>query len=91
MSLIKISGSGETILISRLKTLVRARATLQVMATVRNCPFVEYPLEPPALTVETQHGLLKAPILIDKDGCVQVPQLPGIGVEINEEMVKKYQ
>lgn len=65
-------------------------ATLQVMATVRNCPFVEYPLEPPALTVETQHSLLKEPILIDKEGCVQVPQLPGIGVEIDEDMVKRY-
>jgi len=65
-------------------------ATLQVMATVRNCPFVEYPLEPPALTVETQHGILKEPILIDRDGFVQVPQLPGIGVEINKEMVSRY-
>jgi len=65
-------------------------ATLQVLATVSNCPYVEYPLEPPALTVETQHGLLKEPILIEKDGCVPVPQLPGIGVEIDEEMVKKY-
>lgn len=65
-------------------------ATLQVLATVGNCPYVEYPLEPPALTVETQHGLLKEPILIDKDGCISVPQLPGIGVEIDEEMVKKY-
>ena len=65
-------------------------ATLQVMASVRNCPFVEYPLEPPALTVETQHGIIKEPILIGKDGCVQVPQRPGIGIEIDEEYVKKY-
>jgi L-alanine-DL-glutamate epimerase-like enolase superfamily enzyme len=65
-------------------------ATLQVMGTVKNCPFVEYPLEPPALTVETQHGLLKEPILIDRDGRVQVPQLPGIGVEINQEFVERY-
>jgi len=65
-------------------------ATLQIMGTVKNCPFVEYPLEPPALTVETQHGLLKEPIRIDMDGCVQVPQLPGIGVEINQEFVERY-
>jgi D-galactarolactone cycloisomerase len=65
-------------------------ATLQVMASVKNCPFVEYPLEPPALTVATQHGIIKEPILIDSDGCVQVPQLPGIGVEIKEEFVKRY-
>jgi len=65
-------------------------ATLQIMGTVKNCPFVEYPLEPPALTVETQHGLIKEPILIEGDGCVQVPQLPGIGVEVNEEFVERY-
>jgi L-alanine-DL-glutamate epimerase-like enolase superfamily enzyme len=63
---------------------IHLAATLQVMATVSNCPFVEYPLEPPALTVETLQGLIKEPILIDRNGCVEVPQLPGIGVEINE-------
>ena len=65
-------------------------ATLQIMATAKNCPYVEYPLEPPALTVETQHGLLKEPIRIDRDGCVQVPKQPGIGIEINEEFVNRY-
>ncbi len=65
-------------------------ATLQVLASVSDCSYVEYPLEPPALTVENQHGLLKKPILIEKDGYVRVPQLPGIGVEINEEYIDKY-
>lgn len=68
-------------------------ATLQVAATVsaRICPYVEYVLEPPALTVASLQGLLQEPMTLDGDGCVQVPQLPGIGVEINEEIVKKYQ
>ena len=65
-------------------------ATLQVVAATNNCPYVEYPLEPPALTVENQHGLLKEPIVMEKDGCVHVPQLPGIGVEIDEDYVEKY-
>ncbi|UCD73192.1 MAG: mandelate racemase/muconate lactonizing enzyme family protein [Candidatus Bathyarchaeota archaeon] len=65
-------------------------ATLQVLASVKNCSYVEYPLEPPSLTVENQHGLLKEPILIEKDGYVRVPQLPGIGVEINEEYINEY-
>ncbi|MFX0197678.1 MAG: mandelate racemase/muconate lactonizing enzyme family protein, partial [Candidatus Hodarchaeota archaeon] len=68
-------------------------ATLQVAATLseRVCPYVEYVLEPPALTVESLQGLLQTPIVLDGDGCVQVPQLPGIGIEINEEFVKKYE
>ena len=65
-------------------------ATIQVMATVKNCPFVEYPLEPPALTIDVLHGLLQNPLLIDDTGHVQVPKLPGIGIEINEEFVKQY-
>ena len=67
-------------------------ATLQVVASMPEsvCPYVEYDLEPPALTVETQQMLLKEPIVIDSDGCVQVPQLPGIGVEIDEETVNNY-
>ncbi|UCD73499.1 MAG: mandelate racemase/muconate lactonizing enzyme family protein [Candidatus Bathyarchaeota archaeon] len=65
-------------------------ATLQVLASVSNSPYVEYPLEPPALTVENQHGILKEPILIEKDGCIRIPQQPGIGVEIDEEFVKRY-
>jgi L-alanine-DL-glutamate epimerase-like enolase superfamily enzyme len=65
-------------------------ATLQVLASVSNCSYIEYPLEPPALNIENQHGLLKDPILIEKDGCVRVPQLPGIGVEIDEEYTSRY-
>lgn len=67
-------------------------ASLQVAATVPEwvCPYVEYIQEPPALTVETQQFLIKEPILFGKDGCVPVPQKPGIGVEIDEEVLQKY-
>jgi len=64
--------------------------TMQFLATVENGPFLEYPLEPPALTVETQQKMLEEPLLIDKDGYVHVPQKPGIGVEIKEDVVEEY-
>jgi L-alanine-DL-glutamate epimerase-like enolase superfamily enzyme len=60
-------------------------ATLQAMATVDNCPMVEYPCDPPILTTDTLQAIVKEPILIDEDGYVQVPDRPGIGVEIDEE------
>jgi L-alanine-DL-glutamate epimerase-like enolase superfamily enzyme len=60
-------------------------ATLQAMATVDNCPLVEYPYDPPILTVDTCQAIVKDPILIDRDGFVKVPDKPGIGVEIDEE------
>ncbi|MEM2876093.1 MAG: mandelate racemase/muconate lactonizing enzyme family protein, partial [Candidatus Bathyarchaeia archaeon] len=65
-------------------------ATLQALGTVSNCPFIEYPLEPPALTPETLHAILKERILIDKDGFVEIPQKPGIGVELDEETIAKH-
>ncbi|MBM3236404.1 mandelate racemase/muconate lactonizing enzyme family protein [Candidatus Poribacteria bacterium] len=59
-------------------------ATLQTMATVDNCPMVEYPYDPPILTADTMQTIVKEPILIDKDGFVKIPDQPGIGVELNE-------
>ena len=60
-------------------------ATLQAMTTVENCPMVEYVYDPPILTVDTMHTIVKEPILIDEDGCIELSDKPGIGVEIDEE------
>ena len=60
-------------------------ATLHAMATVNNCPMVEYPYDPPILTAETSQSIIKEPLLIDEDGCVKVPDKPGLGIEIDEE------
>ena len=65
-------------------------ATLQALGTIRNCPFIEYTLEPPALTAETLQPILKEPTLIDKNGYIEIPQKPGIGVELDEETIGKY-
>ena len=59
-------------------------ATLQAMATVDNCPMVEFPYDPPVLIPETMQALLPKPIWIDADGTIEVPNQPGIGVEIDE-------
>lgn len=60
-------------------------ATLQAMATVDNCPMVEYPYDPPILTVETCQSAVKEPLIIDEDGCIKIPDKPGLGIEIDEE------
>lgn len=59
-------------------------ATLQAMATVPNCPLVEYPYDPPILTVETQQTPLLEPLLVEEDGCVALPEGPGLGVALDE-------
>jgi len=62
-------------------------ATLHAMATVENCPLVEYPYDPPILTPETMQAMVKEPLLIDEEGYVQVPDGPGLGIEIDEDKV----
>ena len=59
-------------------------ATLQATAAVESCPLVEYPYDPPILVPETTQRYVKEPLLINKEGAVQLPDLPGIGVELDE-------
>ncbi|MEA3407466.1 MAG: mandelate racemase/muconate lactonizing enzyme family protein [Chloroflexota bacterium] len=59
-------------------------ATLQAMATVENCPFVEYGFDPPILTPETTQPMLVEPLLVEEDGCVPLPDKPGLGIEVDE-------
>jgi len=63
-------------------------ATLQAMATVENCPMVEYPHDPPILTPETMQRMVKEPLWIDREGLVAVPAKPGLGVELDEESLE---
>ena len=62
-------------------------ATLQAVATIENCPMIEYPFDPPILTAENQQLILKEAISIDKDGFLKIPDKPGLGIEIDEEKV----
>jgi L-alanine-DL-glutamate epimerase-like enolase superfamily enzyme len=65
-------------------------ANLQVTGSIPGCGYFEYLLEPPVWTLEMRDVLLKEPIAISKDGYLEVPQGPGLGVELNEEAVAKY-
>lgn len=64
---------------------INIAATLQVMAAVPNCSMIEYCYDPPLLTSETQQTLVEKPLWIDADGCLKVPELPGLGFTLNEE------
>lgn len=61
-------------------------ATLHAMVSVENCPVVEYAYDPPVLTPETVQAYLKDPLVIDADGYIRLPDAPGLGIEIHEEM-----
>ncbi len=64
---------------------------LHLMGAVPNCEWAEYPYEEPSWIPEFRDGILKEQIKIDKDGYLHLPQKPGLGIEIDEEKLKKYQ
>jgi galactonate dehydratase len=36
-------------------------------------------------------GILKNPFVIEKDGCIRVPEGPGLGIEVDEEKLEALQ
>ncbi|MGB9595759.1 MAG: enolase C-terminal domain-like protein, partial [Candidatus Poribacteria bacterium] len=60
-------------------------AGIHTLATVDNCPIVEFPYDPPILTPKTIQPFVKEPFKVDKDGYVSLPDKPGLGIEIDEE------
>jgi L-alanine-DL-glutamate epimerase-like enolase superfamily enzyme len=64
-------------------------ANLQVAAGVGGGPYLEFPYDPPGWTVERRDFFLAEPIRIDPDGCVSVPQRPGLGAIIDEDVARR--
>ncbi len=63
---------------------------LHVMGSVPNCEWAEWPYEPPGWTPQARDFLLKEPLHVADDGTIEVPQKPGLGVEIDEDALKEY-
>ncbi len=65
-------------------------ANLQVTAGVGGGPYLEFPYDPPGWTPPRRDFFLAEPIGVDADGCVRVPERPGLGAEIDEEAVARW-
>ncbi|HYB04548.1 MAG TPA: enolase C-terminal domain-like protein, partial [Nitrososphaerales archaeon] len=64
-------------------------AALQLIGSVSNAPFVEYGIDLPSL--DWGHDpMMKKPIEISKDGYLQIPDSPGLGIEIDESYIEKH-
>jgi len=68
---------------------INMAGALQVIGSVPNSPFVEYAFDPPSLDLG-HDKLLKTPIEVSKDGFVDIPSGPGLGVEVDDEVIEKY-
>jgi L-alanine-DL-glutamate epimerase-like enolase superfamily enzyme len=65
-------------------------ANLQVALSVSNCPYMEYPYDPHSLPVEVNQWMVQEPIRIDREGYLQAPAGPGLGITLNDELIDKY-
>lgn len=63
---------------------------LQLKAICRQDLPLEYPYDPPGWVPGARDGLLRRPIEVDADGCVAVPPSPGLGIEIDDEKLRRY-
>lgn len=64
---------------------INIAAALQLAAAVPNCAIYEYNQLPNPL----RHGLLATPLQF-ADGCLHVPEGPGLGIALNEDAVREY-
>ena len=67
------------------KTGILVAASIQMIAAIPHAPFLEFSVTESAIRKE----LLLTPFK-QKDGFVDVPQTPGLGVELNPEVIRKY-
>jgi L-rhamnonate dehydratase len=57
--------------------------SLQLIATLPRAPFVEFNVSQSALT----RGIAPASFKLDEDGMIAIPDLPGIGVEVDRDFI----
>jgi D-galactarolactone cycloisomerase len=65
-------------------------ANLHVAAGVGAAPYFEFPYDPDGWTVERRDFMLRRPVTVDTDGYVQVPDRPGLGVELDEDAMTRW-
>jgi L-alanine-DL-glutamate epimerase-like enolase superfamily enzyme len=65
-------------------------ANLHVAAGVGGGPWLEYPWDPPGWTPERRDFFLAEPVRPDADGCLAVPDAPGLGARIDETAVARW-
>lgn len=64
-------------------------ANLHVAAGV-GAEYLEFPYDPDGWTVQRRDFMLAEPVRIGPDGCVSVPDSPGLGVMLDEDAVARW-
>ncbi len=66
-------------------------ANLHLAAAIPNCPYLEFPHDPPSgFDLAARDQMLAEPLTIDRDGFVHVPDRPGFGIVLDEERIRRH-
>ena len=65
-------------------------ANLHVVAGVGGGPYFEFPFDPPGWTPQRRDFMLTEPIMINRAGELEVPQTPGLGIDLDEDAVRRW-
>lgn len=65
-------------------------ANLHLAASVPNHSWFEFPHEPPGWPASALSQMLVEKPWIDADGCLAVPDRPGFGFDLDEELIERY-
>ena len=68
------------------KTSISFAANMNVVASTINAPYVEFPIIPGVL----RNRLTNESFKIDSSGRIKLPERPGLGVTLNEDVVQEY-
>jgi D-galactarolactone cycloisomerase len=62
-------------------------ANIQLTAGVGGGPYLEYPYDPPGWTPERRDFMLAEPVCVDAEGFIAVPDRPGLGFELADDLL----
>ncbi len=65
-------------------------ANLQLVASIPNASWFEFPHEPPGWPASALSQMLVEKPWIDSDGCLPVPARPGFGFTLDEELIERH-
>ncbi|OLB99811.1 MAG: hypothetical protein AUI15_08280 [Actinobacteria bacterium 13_2_20CM_2_66_6] len=65
-------------------------ANLHLVASISNHSWFEFPHEPPGWPASALSQMLTSRPWIDPDGCLALPDRPGFGFELDEELIERH-
>jgi L-alanine-DL-glutamate epimerase-like enolase superfamily enzyme len=64
-------------------------ANAQLVAGMADAPYLEFPYDPPEWGLDRRDYMLSTPLEVDRDGYIVMPDRPGMGYELAEDVLAK--